>query len=121
MHFSGALSPTDVMNANLGFHGDHRSDSARYQIIDTLDVTGLTGDPESYASTLETLAALDSGSSLSLGKLLVALVSTNDQIIELFQTYADISADIQSDWSTAIFRDLASARAWIAANASVKV
>jgi len=121
MQFSGAMSPTDVLNANLGFYGDHRSDSARYQIIDTLDVTGLGGDMESYASIMETLAAMDSASAFSLGKLLVVLVSTSDQIMELFESYAGISAEIQSDLHTAIFRDLASARAWIASNGLVGV
>jgi hypothetical protein len=121
MHFSGAMSPTDVLNANLGFYGDHRSDFARYQIIDTQDVTGLAGDMESYASIMETLAAMDSASALSVGKMLVALVSTSDQIMKLFETYAGISAEIQSDLHTAIFRDLDSARAWIAANGLVCV
>lgn len=115
MHFSGEMSPSDILNANLDFYGDHRSDTARYQILDTLDVTSLADDMPGYASVMEILAGMDAAASLSVGNLMVALVSTHEGAIDLFKTYAGISEEIQSGWRTGIFHDMAAARRWIAA------
>lgn len=115
MHFGGEMSPADVLNANVAFYEDHRSDRVRYQILDCLDVTALSGDQEGYAETMVTLAAMDNGSSFSLGPVKVALVATRTDVMELFAMYSDVSEDLESGWPTGVFGDLESARAWISA------
>lgn len=114
MHFSGEMSPADILNANLAFYADERSDRARYQILDCLEVTSLSDDLQGYEETMVTLAAMDTGASLSLGPVKVALVAVLPEAIELFGRYTDVSSDIDSDWPTRVFGDLDSARAWIA-------
>jgi hypothetical protein len=115
MCFSGEMSPADILNANLAFYEDYRSDEARYQILDCLDVTALSDDPKGYSSTMETLAAMDAGSSFSLGSVKVALVASRRDVVEMFERYAGITSDIETGWNTGIFDSLESARAWIAA------
>ena len=114
MHFSGEMSPADILNANLAFYEDERSDSARYQILDCLDVTSLSNDPRGYEDTLVTLAAMDNGAALSLGPVKVALVAVLQETIDLFTQYSDVSNSMDSDWPTRVFPDMDSARAWIA-------
>jgi len=118
MHFSGGMSPDDVLHANLAFCEDYRSDEASYQILDTLAVTGLTEAAQAYADTMETLAAMDAGSAVSLDVVMVAMVSTSREVIELFESCAGINSDMETAWSRGVFTDLDSARAWISAGCS---
>lgn len=110
--FEGECSIGDITKVFDQLAADPRMDSARYAIFDYLDVSGHD------VTELETehAAALDIGLSFTNPRLLLASVSTDARVRELWRHY--ISVNVKTE-RHGLFDTVAQARAWIAARAGV--
>lgn len=105
--FVGECSIGDVTRVFDELSADPRLDTARYAIFDYLGVT--THDVTE--SDIEHAAALDIGMSFTNPRLLLASVTTDGRIRELWRHY--ISVNVKTE-RHGIFATVAEARAWIA-------
>jgi hypothetical protein len=87
--------------------GDPRLDTVRYAIFDYPGVTA----HDVTESDIEHAAALDIGMSFTNPRLLIASVTTDARIRELWQHYISVNVKIERH---GIFASVAEARAWIA-------
>ena len=105
--FVGECSIGDVLRVFDELGGDPRLDTARYAIFDYLGVTA----HDVTESDIEHAAALDIGMSFTNPWLLLASVTTDARIRELWQHYISVNVKIERH---GIFATVAEARAWIA-------
>lgn len=107
--FHGFVSAAEIEAANDEFYRDERSDRARYQIIDALDVDGVEWNDRDITVT----AARDSGATRVIRDLKVAYVAADAEIVGKLENYVAISRRLNSSWQFRGFATLAAARAWI--------
>ncbi|MDX1542794.1 MAG: hypothetical protein R3214_02530 [Christiangramia sp.] len=107
--FYGYVTAEEIEEANNEFYTDERSDDARYQLIDALEVT----DVEWNDADIKEMAAQDKGASFLLPKLKVAYVSKNEKVIAVLEKYIEISKFLNSTWKFKGFKDLHSAKQWV--------
>lgn len=110
--YSGVVTDSDVLEANYEFYRDDRSDTAKYQIVDGLEIT----DFDISEDLLERLAIMDTESSRRIRGVKVALVGTGVTIRASFQSYADAAQEHGANWWVELFDDVDSARRWIASS-----
>ena len=107
--FFGTVSINEVINADKEFYEDPRSDKSKYQIT---DFSGIV--PESANEIdIQTIAAFDAGSSMSIPLLKVALITNDQHVKSLCQKYIYFSRRLNSTWKFKICEDIQSARKWI--------
>lgn len=81
----------------------------KYQLIDFTRAENM----ELSADDAEVIASISAGASASLRGLKVALVSNNQEIIEILEQYASLGLSLIPSWQFKIFRSLGKARHWI--------
>jgi hypothetical protein len=113
--YSGAVTDSDILEANYEFYGDDRSDAATYQIVDGLGITHL----DLSEDLIERLAIMDAESSRRIRNVKVALIGTDAKVRASFQAYVDASQEHGGNWAIALFADVDSARRWIASFSSI--
>jgi hypothetical protein len=109
--FYGLVTAREIESANDEFYRDLRSDTAKYQIIDTRRVT----DIEWSETDIKITAAYDIGATHTIEKLKVVLVATNQTVIEKMEKYTEISRQLESSWEFASFRTMEEAKNWVEA------
>lgn len=107
--FFGEISFEEIDKANKEFYSDKRSDNCKYQIFNGIQVTNITMDKK---DTLVT-ACSDSGASMSITNVKVALVGGPDELIKLYEEYINISKKINRSWQFKIFESLEMAKQWV--------
>lgn len=105
--YTGLLTGKLIRESVDEVEGDGRFDSIRYVINDYLAVTGM--DVTDFE--LQAIAAIDSAASAHNKKIIIAQVSTRQDIISLVTGYDDNLQD--NTYQTKIFSTLADARKWI--------
>ncbi len=105
--FHGHVTREDMIDSVVMTESDSRFDTLRYVINDFLVVHSIGFTP---ADVLE-IAALDMAASLSNPRIVVAVVTTLPEILELVPVYA--APDAQG-FPTACFATMAEARHWVA-------
>ncbi|MCM8570115.1 hypothetical protein NE848_12050 [Gramella jeungdoensis] len=106
--FYGDVTAEEIEEANIEFYKDERSDEARYQVIDALEVT----DVEWNDVDIKEIAAQDKGASFLLHKLKVAYVSKDEKVTAVLKKYIEISRILNSSWKFKGFDELAPALKW---------
>ncbi len=108
--YYGAVTAPEIEEANDAFYRDPRSDAARYQLVDTLEVTHVEWSDRDIKVT----AAYDLGATSLVRNVKVAYVATDPVIIGMMEQYVELSIRFNSSWKFQGFRDMKSARAWLA-------
>jgi hypothetical protein len=108
-HFEGDVTAAEIEAANEEFYVDERSDRARYQIIDALQVTSVEWSDQNITEA----AAMDMGAEASIKRVRVAYVATDALIISLLEKYVDISRMMNTSWQFKGFGELSIAKAWV--------
>jgi hypothetical protein len=106
--FDGYVTAEEIEKANSEFYVDDRSDNAKYQIIDALDVTGV----EWNDVNIKEIAAMDKGASFLINNIKVAYVSTDENVTSKLEKYIEISRILNSSWKFKGFRTIFSALNW---------
>lgn len=105
--YRGSVDADELLESIQRVEGDARFDALRYVINDCLEVKGI----DIPDAKMRLIAAIDSAAALSNPNIRVAVVATDRQIHALTQIYAAM----QHPYPTAVFPDLAAARAWVLA------
>lgn len=107
--FYGDVTAQEISNANDEFYTDERSDRAKFQIIDALEVRSVEWSELDIGIT----AAYDIGADRIIKKIRVAYIATDPEIIEKLEKYIEISRLLNSSWQFEGFRNANDARMWI--------
>ncbi len=107
--FSGHVSAEEIQRANDEFYKDPRSDTAKYQLIDALNVDSV----EWQEADIKEIAAMDAGAGQVIRNLKVAYVSNNKEISEKLEKYIEISRILNKSWSFRGFDRIAAALDWV--------
>lgn len=105
--FHGVLTGGDAIQANLDIYGDPRFDELRYQIVDMSGVEAFAIATED----LETAAAMDDAATRSNPRLVVAVIATTREALEVAETYR--AAMCSTSWQISIFSSMAGAEKWL--------
>jgi hypothetical protein len=105
--FHGEITGQEAIQANKDIYGDPRFDDLRYQIVDLLGVERFNLPTED----LEAAAAMDEAATLTNPSLLVTVVATEKEALNLANVYK--SAMRESSWNVEIFSSIEAAEAWI--------
>lgn len=107
--FYGQVTAEEIETANYEFYTDERSDEAKYQIINALEVTTV----EWNELKIKEMAAQDKGASFLLNRLKVAYVSNNRKVTSVLEKYIEISRMLNSSWKFKGFNELKPAIKWV--------
>jgi hypothetical protein len=105
--FQRILTNRDVIEANLAIYGDPRFDDLRYQIVDLSGVERFDVSNEA----LQEAAAMDEAAALNNPNLVVAVVATGEEAMDVAETYE--AAMGSSRWKVRIFRSMKEAEQWV--------
>lgn len=111
--FYNSITSHEAMQANLDIYGDPRFDDLLYQIVDISAVDKFDVIDED----LDTAAALDHAATLSNSRLVVAIVATKKEAIEVAKLYEAGMRD--SSWKVRVFCSIEDARKWIALSGGI--
>ena len=104
--FFGLLSGGDILQSQIDVHGSAEFDRLRFVINDFLNVQEIDfGDLD-----IEYVAALDKAAASTNRDIKVAIVATDQSIIEAARRYAESQLN---SYPTRLFSDMISARAWV--------
>ncbi len=105
--FHHILTNDDVIQANLDIYGDPRFDDLRYQIVDISDVRQFHVTNEVF----DEAAAMDEAAALSNPNLVVAVVATSEEAVNVAETYE--AAMNSSRWKVRTFCSMKEAEQWV--------
>ena len=109
--FSGTISGTEIIDSNLEMHGDRRFDQINYVINDFSKVIDcLVSEDE-----LRMMSITDEIAKNCNRYLKIALVATQENIVELAKVYCEMMRDAAYD--AEIFTTLEDAHAWVSQQA----
>lgn len=108
MKFYGYVNRNEIEEANNEFFTDERSDDAKYQIIDALNIT----EVECNNSDIKEIAATDKGASIFLQNLKVAYISKKEKVTMALKEYVKISRMLNSSWKFKGFKEMGPAIRW---------
>ena len=104
--FSGRVSGSDIYHSVVDMHRDPEFDSIRYVINDFLAAESL-----SFAGfDIHEVAAIDQAASASNPNILIAVVASKREIIDLAREYVESPLCF---YPTEIFPDMATAERWL--------
>lgn len=106
--YSGLVTAEELISSNEEFLNDERCDSARYQLIDMTQITGI----EAGSSAMKMLAATDFGAGHYLRRMRVAMTAVLPEMRELMIDYEHMLNSTGSKWKARLFDNLEEARAW---------
>ncbi len=106
--YTGVISFQEIIDANIAFYNDPRSDSAKYRFFDfsNTDKLMLTEKDIQY------LAAMDLGASHSIKNLKTALIAKKPSIVSNLENYRDQSIAINTTWIFQVFSDKEHIQNW---------
>ncbi len=107
--FFGYVTAGEIEEANEEFYRDERSDAAKYQVIDALEVSKV----EWNEIDIKEMAAHDKGASLYLNRLKVAYISDDEKVIGVLKKYMEISRILNSSWKFKGFTAKEPAMEWV--------
>lgn len=107
--FVGEYTIEDIMKEHQHFVGNPSFDDLLYTIVDMTKAN--LGSVKN--SDLMPLVAADFGASMSLPENLLAIVTEDPGMIQLFQFYIDQMDSIGASWMVSIQPTVEAARAWI--------
>ncbi|QGY43330.1 hypothetical protein GM418_06550 [Maribellus comscasis] len=106
IRFNGTVTADEIMSVNDLIYGDSRFDSMNYQIFDYSKVEKMAMNEIDS----EVIGTLDKTASMWNRKLKVAVVSNNDFIDKLTQTYKKTISD--TAWEVRSFPSIDDALQW---------
>ncbi len=107
--FSEHVTSDEVFSSSHEFYRDTRSSTAKYQLIDCINVKSM----EFSQDDAEIIASISAGAAESIKGIKVALVSNNQEVIAIFDQYVSLSLAIIPSWQFKIFHSLGKARHWL--------
>ena len=107
--YTGLFSP-EVHIEGLGrLFGDERIDGINYMIG---DYTGVDGELLSEIN-VEYPVAMTTGAATYVKNIKLALVATDDKIINLCVHFIKLSTQVNPTWEMKMFEDIKTARKWV--------
>jgi len=106
--FSGDVTGQEVLDSVIEIEEDRRFDQIQYVLNDFLAVNGVQASERDIAL----VAAIDRAASKSNPDIKIAVVATQQKIIELAQHYSRLIED--SPFQTQLFASVEDARNWLA-------
>jgi len=110
--FYDFVTAQEIWEANEIFFSDPRSKTSKYQLVHTMETTGVEWDPMDIVE----VSANDVAASRTLQRLKMAYIATNDRIRAKIEKYVDISRNLNSDWHFRGFESEKEARLWLKEN-----
>lgn len=107
----GVVTLQDVLDEQVRFYGDPRSDSAKFVIWNSLGAEEIRLDLDDFLPP----AASDIGASRSVRGLRVALVAKDPTMWAVCERYKELLSRHQAHWTVELFEDLEQARRWVGA------
>lgn len=107
--FYDYVTSNEIWEANEVFFSDPRSKTAKYQIVHTLETTGVEWNPLDIVE----VSANDVAASRSLKRLKMAYIANDDKIREKIEKYVEISRNLNSNWHFRGFESEEEARSWL--------
>jgi hypothetical protein len=107
--FYDFVTSAEIWKANEVFFSDPRSKTAKYQLVHTLETTGVEWKPIDIVE----ISANDVAASRSIQRLKLAYIANDDVIRKKIEKYVDISRNLNSDWHFRGFESEEEARSWI--------
>ncbi len=107
--FTGLVTGAEVEAVNAEFSGDARFETVRDALWDMTGITALD-IPE---MDIEMAVAMDKGASQVRPRLRGAMVATDPLVCAQIEKYLALSREVENEWDTRLFHDMASARAWL--------
>lgn len=107
--FYNFVTAREIWAANEIFFRDPRSKTAKYQIVHTLETTGVEWKPIDIVQ----VSVNDVAASRSLKKLKMAYIAPDIQIRNKIEKYVEISRNLNSDWHFRGFDSEEEARLWL--------
>lgn len=105
--FWGIVSGEELLAANQSIYGDRRFDLMQYQIVDLTRVERFEVAPDDMI----VMAASDRAAAISRPEVLVAVVATDETVVQRSLLYGAESE--RSPWEQRIFSTVGEARAWV--------
>ncbi len=109
LRFYDTLTLDEVRQSNDELYSDSRFYDAKYQVCDYLDVNEIN----LVSKEVKIPASIDKAASASIPGMKIALISTDNRLIELGNEYIETSKKLHSTWVFNIFECLEDARNWI--------
>ncbi len=107
--YTGLFSPETHIEGLGQLFGDKRIDNISYIIG---DYTGVNGELLTEIH-VEYPVAVATGAAMYVKNIKLALVATDDKIINLCVHFIELSTQINPTWEMKMFEDLKTARKWI--------
>ncbi len=107
--FYGLVTAEEIWEANRVFFSDPRSETAKYQIVQTIEISDVKWDPLDIVD----VSVNDVAESRSLHRLKIAYITNNALIKQKIEKYVSISRNLNSDWHFRGFEDEDNARIWL--------
>ncbi len=107
--FYDFVSALEIGKANKVFFDDPRSKNSKYQLIDTLETTGVEWDPLNIVE----ISVNDVAASRTLERLKLAYIVKDNKIREKIEKYVEVSRSLNTNWHFRGFENEEDARLWI--------
>ncbi len=112
--FFGKVDAEEMISCNRELCLDPRCNNIRYEILDFTDVTETPVNQED----LQSIAAINFGSSFYLLNLRIALIAPQAKMKGLCNAYITEFKKLGTPWEITIVDDLRQARCWLEDNSS---
>ncbi len=107
--FHDFVTAEEIWEANKIFFNDHRAETAKYQLVHTLETTGVEWDPLSIVD----VSVNDVAASRTLQRLKMAYITNNEKIRNKIEKYVEVSRNLNTNWHFRGFESEEEARLWL--------
>jgi len=107
--FYGHVTADEIEKANGLFFNDPRSETAKYQIVHTLQTESVEWKPVEIVD----ITFLDVAASQSGLQLKIAYIADKEKIRKKIEKYIEMSRHLNTNWQFKGFKDEEKARKWL--------
>ncbi len=107
--FYDYVTSAEIWEANEVFFKDPRSKTAKYQLVHTLETTGVEWKPIDIVE----VSVNDVAASRYIQRLKMAYIAKDDMIRKKIEKYVEISRNLNSNWHFRGFESEEEARLWL--------